>query len=73
MKKVGDRTTEKVTHSGDVVEGTVVWVHPLHRYYVVEFKCLWDSYRESYYIPREKNLDKPKRATYVDAIAGGTR
>lgn len=28
--------------------GTVIYVHPACRYYVVEFKCKYDSFREAF-------------------------
>lgn len=48
MKRVGDKSTETVESIGRTLTGKVVYVHPLGRYYVVEFEFLRDKFRESF-------------------------
>lgn len=48
LKQVGDRALESVDVMGRTIVGTVIYVHPERRYYVVEFKCPFGTYRECY-------------------------
>lgn len=51
--KVGDKRTEKVESIGKTMTGRVTYIHPLRRYYVVEFKFPKGSFRESFYFEIE--------------------
>ena len=48
LKQVGDKASETVNVMGKTIRGTVIYVHPERRYYVVEFKCPYGSYRECF-------------------------
>lgn len=52
--KTGDRKTETL-HFGDcdgrTFTGTVVWIHPQRRFYVVEFRFGGRTFREAFYFP----------------------
>lgn len=51
---IGDKKTERV-HFGDSIPrkmmGTVVWIHPMRRFYVVEFDFEFGKVREAYFFP----------------------
>ena len=49
--KIGDKVTERIAALGEMKTGEVVYIHPEERYYVVEFKYLFSSIRESYPFP----------------------
>lgn len=53
LMKVGDKRTEKVESIGKTMTGRVTYIHPLRRYYVVEFKFPKGSFRESFYFEIE--------------------
>lgn len=52
--KIGEKKTENV-HFGDclprTMTGTVVWIHPQRRFYVLEFRFEQGTVREGYYFP----------------------
>lgn len=54
---VGDRKTELVTFGGEkakTMTGTVVYIHPQRRFYVVEFETDIGKFRESFYFPNRR-------------------
>ena len=61
--QVGDKKTE-VLHMGQdngvTKTGTVVYIHPARRFYVVEFDPGGHKVRESYYFPNRRGGNGPK-------------
>ena len=48
MKRVGEKTSEKIDCLGIRKTGKVVYVHPAGRFYTVEFESLGGQFRESF-------------------------
>ena len=48
MKRVGEKTSEKIDCLGIQKTGKVVYVHPAGRFYLVEFEFLGGRFRESF-------------------------
>ncbi len=48
MKRVGEKTSEKIDCLGIRKTGKVVYVHPAGRFYTVEFEFLVGQFRESF-------------------------
>lgn len=54
---VGDRKTEEVCFGEGkpkTMTGTVVYIHPARRFYVVEFETETGTFRESFYFPNRR-------------------
>ena len=49
--KLGDVVSEKISSTGEVKRGEVIYIHPEKRYYVVEFTFFFGSFREAYLFP----------------------
>lgn len=45
---LGDTVTRRIADTEKRATGTVVYVHPQGRYYVVEFRMKYGSFREGY-------------------------
>lgn len=48
MKRVGEKTSEKIDCLGIQKTGKVVYFHPAGRFYLVEFEFLGGRFRESF-------------------------
>ena len=48
---IGDSVTERVVSLDAMMKGKVVYIHPENRYYTVEFKGMFGSFRESFWFP----------------------
>lgn len=61
--KIGDKITVKLEFEGSnglPVTGTIVYIHPLHRYYTVEIPGeapLWMPIRESFHFEHRRGED----------------
>lgn len=45
---LGDTVTRRIADTEKRATGTVVYIHPERRYYVVEFRMKYGSFREGY-------------------------
>lgn len=45
---LGDTVTRRIEATDRKATGTGVYIHPLRRYYVVEFRMKYGSFRECY-------------------------
>ncbi len=45
---LGDTVTRHIEATNRTATGTVVYIHPKRRYYVVEFRMKYGSFREGY-------------------------
>lgn len=45
---LGDTVTRRIEATDRKATGTVVYIHPERRYYVVEFRMKYGSFREGY-------------------------
>lgn len=55
--EAGDKVTEELffgDEHGRTYTGTVVWIHPEGRFYVVEFAFGLRKFRESFYFPERR-------------------
>ena len=74
MIQIGDTVHLHTTQSkpGEVHPGKVVYIHPLRRYYTVEFSFermdgVVLSYRESFYFPDRAGASEYKATAMTDA------
>lgn len=53
--QIGDKVSERIVALGVMQQGEIVYIHPERRFYVVEFRFLFGSFRESYMFPIQAN------------------
>ena len=49
--QIGDKVSERIVALGVMQQGEIVYIEPERRFYVVEFRFLFGSFRESYPFP----------------------
>ena len=59
--QIGDTVTERVKCLDSIEKGKVVYIHPENRYYTVEFKGLFGSFRESFWFPLVPINEQPDK------------
>lgn len=68
--EIGDKVVERVVSLDALMKGTVIYIHPDKRYYTVEFKGLFGSFRESFWFPLIPINEQPGSRRPATQLAG---